>query len=153
MVFVLPQLAPDFEVTSSGTLGLDETLDLQLEVRLPAVPGDDNPLLRLLSQASTTPLVLSVTGTVAKPVFGMPSGLSVLNSLAREFNPGSGKEAKPSIPSAIGGLIQSVRKPKGSNTARSLTGSILNLIRATEKSKGEATVGDEKSAGKASRKK
>ncbi|MEI7698265.1 MAG: hypothetical protein WCK86_00605 [Planctomycetia bacterium] len=151
MVFVLPQLAPDFEVASSGTLGLDETLDLQLEVRLPAVLGDDKPLLRLLSQASTTPLVLSVTGTVAKPIFGMPGGFSLLNSLARELDPGSEGEAKPSLPSAIGGLIQSARKPKGSNSAKSIAGSILNLIRATEKSKDDTTAKDRKSDGKASR--
>ena len=151
MVFVLPQLAPDFQVVSSGTLGLDETLDLQLQVRLPAVLADDKPLLQLLSQASTAPLVLSVTGTVAKPIFGIPGGFSLLNSLARKLDPASEGESKPSLPSAIGGLIQSARQPPGPSSAKSLAGSILNLIRATEKSKKDTTAKDEKSAGKAAR--
>ena len=144
----MPQVAPDFQVASSGTLGLDETLNLQLEIRLPALLPEDKPLLRLLSQSATTPLLLSVTGTAAKPIFGMPGGFSLLNSLAKELAPESAGDSKPSLPSAIGGLIQSARKPRGPNSAKSLAGSILNLIRATEQSKADRAEKGQKSGDK-----
>jgi hypothetical protein len=64
LVFLLPELSRDIEWRSSGTVGLDETLDLRLQAQLPLDMLHDGPLMRSLSQR---PLEFKVVGTLSKP--------------------------------------------------------------------------------------
>jgi hypothetical protein len=60
----LPDIAPALVFTSSGSVGLDHSLDLLLEAPRIALPGKKTPA----DANSTAPVRLRVTGTIEKPV-------------------------------------------------------------------------------------
>ena len=76
--FLLPEMSPEFKVVSSGTVFLDETLDLELSVELPVPSDDERPALQFLRKLSSSPIVLAGKGTVSSPVVGMPEGVDFL---------------------------------------------------------------------------
>ncbi len=135
MEFQLPQVAPDFQIATSGTLRLDETLDLQLEVCLPAGLSNNHLWLRLLSLVVKSPLMLAVTGTIAEPAVGLPAGFQMLR-------PGglfSDSATANSLLGKPGGLIDRLRATGDPGARESLTGSLLNLIRAKGAGSGSET--------------
>ncbi|MFM8474782.1 MAG: hypothetical protein ACKOEO_03180 [Planctomycetaceae bacterium] len=140
MVVLLPELARNLQITTSGTIGLDEQLDLELTVNLPQLtPAADadaqqNRVLTLLAGLSKEPLRLRVTGTVSAPQFLMPEGMDIAGELLRKLAPEVADSAPPSVPSAVTGLIRSISSEDSSEATRQLPGSIINLIRAVDKS-------------------
>ena len=126
MEFQLPQVASDFQIATSGTLRLDETLDLQLEVGLPGTLSNNLLWLRLLSFVVKPPLMLAVTGTIAEPAVGLPDGFRLWNVGGLFSNSGTAN----TWPSAPGGLINSLREQGAAGARKSLTGSLLNLMQA-----------------------
>lgn len=133
--FLLPEVAPDFKVVSSGTVFLDEKLDLELSVELPVPSDDERPVLQFLRKVSSSPILLAVKGTVSSPVVGLPKGVDFPGDIARRVTPAQYTTEPSEVPTAISDLIQDVVKPgsDGSEKKKNLAGSILNLIRAVEK--------------------
>jgi len=59
-----PDIAPDLVVSSRGSVGLDHSLDIVLEIPRIVVPGKKDPA----DPKATAPVRLRVTGTIKKPV-------------------------------------------------------------------------------------
>ncbi len=145
MVVLLPELASNLQITTSGTIGLNEQLDLELAVNLPQLPATattntattdtvETPMLALLAGLTKEPLRLRVTGTVSTPQFLLPEGLDPASELLRRLAPEVVNSAPPSVPSAVTGLIRSISSEDNSEATRQLPGKIINLIRAVDKS-------------------
>jgi hypothetical protein len=64
LVFWLPELSKDIKWQTSGTVGLDESLDLTVQAQLPLTLVHEGPLVQRLAQR---PLKFNVTGTLKKP--------------------------------------------------------------------------------------
>jgi hypothetical protein len=129
MAFLLPELARDLQVTSSGTIGLDERLDLMLEISLPKVTSAGGPLLSMLAAFSAQPLQLAVKGTVSEPQLQMPAGTDLLGEITRRVSPAQYQPTAPNVTSAILEVMQNGKNnPQGSG--EKITGDVLNLIRA-----------------------
>jgi hypothetical protein len=64
LAFGLPEISPELQVRSSGSVGLDETLDLIVEIPLPLRLLGDGPLASALGNQT---LRLPVGGTLEKP--------------------------------------------------------------------------------------
>ena len=132
LVFLLPQLALELSITSSGIVHLDETLDLLLTLKMPKIVPAGRPLLALLSQLSAAPMQLRVVGTVSEPKLQLPESMDLLGDMTRRIAPAQYTEAAPPLPSAVMDLIQNVGSQDREQAKKNLPGSILNLIRAVD---------------------
>jgi hypothetical protein len=110
MTFMLPEFSSELTIRTSGSVGFDESLDLQIVV---PVPGDllgDGPLARRLAGQ---PLQLHVTGTLKKPKFGLQNSMGLLAGVSglmfrRDGEVGAdGNEAvlSDAIVDVLGGLL------------------------------------------------
>lgn len=133
MVFLLPQLAQELTVTSSGIVHLDETLELLLTVNLPKIVPAGRPFLAVLSQLTGTPMPFRVGGTVSEPHLQLPEGMNLLGDLSSRISPTQHTEEAPSLPGAVIDLMQHVGSQDQEQVKQNLPGSILNLIRAVDK--------------------
>jgi hypothetical protein len=133
--FLLPEVAPEFKVVSSGSVFLDETLELELSLELPIPSDNEGPVLQFLRKVSSSPILLAVKGTVSSPVVGLPEGVDFLGEISRRVTPAQYTAEPSGVPTFIADLIQDVVKPGSDSqvTKKNLAGSILNLIRAVEK--------------------
>ncbi len=104
--FVLPQLSPELVVRSSGSVGLDESLDLKLQIEVPESLVGTGPLARRLT---SQPLALQITGTISKPklAFGEQRGwLERLQGLLGSDGQPTGEEPLAgAILDAVRGLL------------------------------------------------
>ena len=132
LVFLLPQLAQELSITSSGIVHLDETLDLLLTLKMPKIVPAGRPLLALLSQLSAAPMQLRVVGTVSEPKLQLPESMDLLGDLTSRIAPAQYTEEAPPLPSAVMDLIQNVGSQDREQAKKNLPGSILNLIRAVD---------------------
>lgn len=132
LVFLLPQLAQDLTITSSGIVRLDETLDLLLTLNVPKIVPAGGPFLVLLSQLSEAPMQLRVVGTVSEPKLQLPEGMNLLGDLTKRIAPTQYTEEAPSLSSAVIDLIQNAGSQDREQAQQDLPGSILNLIRAVD---------------------
>lgn len=88
LAFLIPEISPELMWRTSGSVGLDETLDLLVEVKLPFGDLPDAPLLSSLTRA---PLRFRVQGTIDQPRVSPLAngdllqnlGVSVLEALQR----------------------------------------------------------------------
>lgn len=87
LMFFLPIGESEFELTSSGSVGFDETLDLKLALGLPESLLGDGPLAKFLT---SDPIVIQVSGSVDEPKIDLASTIdwndrlsSVLEALGR----------------------------------------------------------------------
>lgn len=71
LMFLLPIADSDFELTSSGSVGFDETLDLELELGFPSSLLGDGPLARFLE---SDPVVVQVSGSLDEPHLQFSAG-------------------------------------------------------------------------------
>lgn len=146
MTFLLPELANSLTVESSGTIGLDETLDLSLTIRLPqqlSLPPvrnrlTENPAFAFLGQLLQEPIRLQVSGTVSEPVLGMPDGLALLDEISRRIDPEHGTQEPPPVTQAVFEIIRSAGQADQDQAGREVPGSVLNLIRAIKAEKERA---------------
>jgi len=108
---LLPELPEEIVLKTRGSVGLDNTLDLIVEVPIPLTLLHDGPLMQRLSRK---PLELHVTGTLAEPQVNLPPGESVLQNVTElllEEDPETG--APPlaeTIMDAVGDLIERRRQ-------------------------------------------
>ena len=132
MVFLLPTIFESIRVTSSGTIHLDESLDLQLAVTMPELGAQENPFLSMLSQLTSEPLRLYVKGTVSDPQLQLPNNTDLLGEISRRVTRAQHTEEAPAVPSAVIELLQGVSKQDKDEAKEALPGNILNLIRAID---------------------
>jgi hypothetical protein len=111
MAFVLPEMSSELIVLTSGSVGLDETLDLVVEIPLPVTELHDGPLMRAIADR---PLRLQVQGTLDKPQLGLVKGDEWLQGLASDLLE-DGRAAE-----VVGNVMQTVRgllEERGEETA------------------------------------
>lgn len=150
MVFLLPKVAESLRVTSSGTIHLDESLDLQLAVTIPELGTQENRFLSMLSQLTSEPLRLSVKGTVSNPQLQLPEDTNLLGEISRRVTPAQYTEEAPAVPSAVVDLIQGVSNEDKEEAREALPGNILNLIRAIDQGVKEKAKNKPRRAGRKS---
>ncbi len=132
LVFLLPQLAQELTITSSGVVRLDETLDLLLTLNLPEIVPAGRPFMVLLSHLAAAPMQLRVVGTVSEPALQLPEGMNLLGDLTRRIAPAQYTDVPPPLPVAVKDLIQNVESQDREQANQNLPGNILNLIRAVD---------------------
>jgi hypothetical protein len=124
--FVFPDLSEALLVTSRGSVGLDETLDLVVEIPLPLTLVHDGPITRRLS---ARPLGLNIRGTLDEPRIELPADRQpwweLADALLRE-DAGSGEPAPvDAILDAVGRWLQPPTT-EGSEGERPLLEGLLN---------------------------
>lgn len=150
MVVLLPELARNLRITSSGNIGLDESLQLDLEIQLPQLAQEpaaepngsqtQSPAFAaLLAGLASQPLRIEVIGTVSQPKFALPGGMTLASEFLRRLTPvetgdTTGADQASSFPGAVFGLIRNISDSDQNSRSQQLPGSILNLIRAVDKS-------------------
>ena len=126
-VLVLPELSEDFQIETSGAVGFDQSLDLQVAIR---IPGQSRVESVLMSHLIREPLQLRVRGTLDDPQFELSEGQSVLDEVARRLSSSDDADQK-SLPGAVGSLIQGLRKDKdGKVDTGDAARGVLNVIQA-----------------------
>lgn len=150
MVFLLPEIAKELQITSEGTIQLDESLDLSLSVKVPKIVPANRPMLSFLSQLTAEPIQLAVKGTVSKPTLEMPQGLA--GGLLSGIMPAQHTTEAPAVPDAISGVLQSVTNPNKEEAGKQLTGSIFSLIKAIDQNAKQKAAADPNAAEKAKQK-
>lgn len=151
MVFLLPKMAPDLRIETSGMIHLDETLDLTVQFRLQDASPDaslaaasDKP--SLVAQLLREPVSLSVAGTVKHPIMGGASGGTLLDEIAGRLAPGQSGKSPSTVSQAVFELIRGTGLQPGAEqqtasgteqpgSAQQITGNVINLIRAIKAEK------------------
>lgn len=82
LTFLIPDLSPDLVWQTSGSVGLDETLDLEVETRLPLTLLGNGPLLRNMS---ARPVRFRVIGTLDEPRLDISEGTDLLFDWSRDL--------------------------------------------------------------------
>lgn len=93
LMFLLPMKESDFQLTSSGSVGFDETLDLKLTLGLPASLLGDGPLAKFLT---SEPIVIQVAGSVDEPRIDLAASMDWngrLSNLLETLSPGDPQNA------------------------------------------------------------
>lgn len=137
LAFLLPELASDMVIQSSGMVGLDETLDLALSLQLPQL-APSNPLMAVFSQMAQLPFTLHVQGTVDSPELVTPPGFSLMDQLARNVNPDRDTSEPPPVTNSVISLIGAAASGNADSSATQITGSVIDIIRAAQKAKENA---------------
>lgn len=132
MVFLLPELAKEMTITSSGTVYLDESIDLLLGLNVPKIVQTGKPFLTMLAQLTSMPIQLRVLGTVSEPKLQLPEGMDLLSRLTNQVTPAQHTEESRALPYAVMDLIQNVGSQDREQAKKDLPGNILNLIRAVD---------------------
>lgn len=130
MVFLLPEIAKDFCIESSGVISMNESIDLSLQFRkMPsAVPGAEPTLF---SRMFEKPMPLQVTATVDEPVVSMPAGMNLLDELARRIAPDQQLQ-QVSAAGAVADLIRATTQPGNPASGQEIAGGVFNLIRSIQ---------------------
>ena len=108
LAFGLPEVSEDLVIRSSGSVGLDETLDLRVEIPIPLSllrernEGGEPPRLR-------KPIVLVVRGTLDEPKVELPDdktwATELVDRLLLENQPGEDQPLVDSLRETLGGLL------------------------------------------------
>lgn len=89
LAFGLPTVSEDLVFRTSGSVGLDESLDLLVEVPLLGEVLGDGPIA---SQLAGRKLQVQVRGTIEEPRLTLPKGELLLQNLLAEITGGEGGE-------------------------------------------------------------
>jgi len=136
LTLVIPEISDELLIRTRGTVGLDETIDIQVTINLPARVTARIPVLGSLTQA---PLELTLTGTLSNPRVSLPAGRDILDELANRLTSPNGEspdQPAPTLSGAIGTVVDGLNadrtgKPDIEKTARG----IFDIIRATRDQK------------------
>ena len=112
-------------MVSTGSVGLDETIDLQLEVPIPLTLIRDGPLARRLSQR---PLLFHVSGTLERPVLKFRGNKGWLDELVNILDADSDSAEPSHVARTILGIVDDVMEPD-SETGKSPLEEVLQRIR------------------------
>lgn len=139
--FVLPEISESIEVRSAGSVGLDESLDIQLSLVVPESLAATIPLLKPFIGK---PVEVNVTGTLDEPIVGLPNDQRIAEYVASRLvpTPDGNPEALPAaIIRLVDGVADPARHPQ--DRVQTLPGTVLNLIRSVrEKRRQQAESGE-----------
>jgi hypothetical protein len=107
LAFGLPEVSPDLVIRTSGSVGIDESLDLIVEVPIPVDRVFDGPLAQ---QIGSRPLKLQVTGTLDEPDIGLPRDGNPLGELLGGLM-GDGEPGEQSAADTVLGILDRVLAP------------------------------------------
>ncbi len=112
--FFLPELSDRIVFRTSGSVGLDETLDLYVDVHLPVDQLLDNPLTRAISDHG---IAVHFTGTLDEMQLSLPKGRGFLADLASDIpllgEGGDKRDIAEAIVGGLGKLLDSRRDENG----------------------------------------
>ena len=104
LALILPQGERSIEIVSSGSVGLDETLDLTVSIKLPeGLLGKGTVRDALTSQ----PLELAVTGTLEAPKLRLSGKQGIFKSFGNLIE-STGKDSSESNPAEVGAAISDI---------------------------------------------
>jgi hypothetical protein len=137
LTLLIPELASDLMIQTSGWVDLEENIDVQILVNVSALASSR---IEILSSLMQVPLEIRMTGTLKHPRISLPAGRNMLDQLTGRFGVltgienTSGTSGKPNLPGAIsdliGGLVgDSEGKPDAKKTARGIFDLIQSLQR------------------------
>ena len=104
LAFILPHGEKSIDIVSSGSVGLDETLDLTLEIKLPDGLLGTGVVRDALTRE---PLVLKVTGTLASPKIRLAGKTGILQSVGNLIDI-IGDDPKESGADTVGNAISDI---------------------------------------------
>lgn len=107
LALLLPNGDSSIEFTSSGSVGLDETLDLLVNVKLPNQMLGGGQLIQALTKA---PIVFAISGTLDQPKIELAKGGSGLIDSVRDLAAGETptEESQETLNEAISGAVDVV---------------------------------------------
>ncbi len=128
LTLLIPELAHDLTIRTSGWVDLNENIDIQILVN---VSGLASSRIELLSSLMQAPLEVRMTGTLRHPRISLPGGQNMLDQLKGRFSglAGGGNSARGNgqtnltgaINDLVGGLVgDSEKKPDVPRTARGI---------------------------------
>jgi hypothetical protein len=130
MTFMLPGLSSELQIRTSGSVGLDETLDLQVVIPMPRDLLGDIPLAQRLAGQ---PLQVRVKGTLQDPKFGLDKSAGLLAGVTGLIRSGHvDGDAEGSTPPLSHALVDLVGGLLGDaeDVGDSEGGSMLDRLRA-----------------------
>ncbi|MCP4785261.1 MAG: hypothetical protein GY903_25730 [Fuerstiella sp.] len=134
LAFLLPEIADQMLIESSGMVGLDETLDLALQVQLPLI-APSSPFMAFISKLTLAPITLQVKGTVSEPqLIGPP----ILDELSRRIAPEQHTQQPSDVTGAVMQLLGTATTPNKTQGAEALPSGIIGLVRAIKKAREDA---------------
>ncbi|NQV22739.1 MAG: hypothetical protein HQ518_00085, partial [Rhodopirellula sp.] len=136
LTLLVPELARDLTIQTSGWVDLDENIDVRIVVNFSGVIASRNEILNSLTQA---PLELHMTGTLKNPKISLPAGRDIFDELAGRLGDMTGRDPseavnrQPNLTGAISDLVGGLvgdqdKKPDAKRTARG----IFDLIRSIQ---------------------
>ncbi len=136
LTLLIPELASDLSIQTSGWVDLDENIDVRILINLSGVISSRIEMLNSLTQA---PLEIRMTGTLKNPRISLPAGRNLLDRFAGGLDELTGRDGSenggqsPNVAGAIsdvlGGLVRDKgEKPDVKKTARG----IFDLIRSIQ---------------------
>ena len=128
LTLLVPEIASDLTIRTSGWVDLDENIDIQILVN---VSGLASSRIELLSSLMQAPLEIRMTGTLNRPRIRLPAGQNLLDQLTGRFGEltsggestrGTGKSnLTGAISDLVGGLVEdSDARPDVKETARGI---------------------------------
>ena len=128
LALLLPHGESNIGITSSGSVGIDESLDLNVAIQLPASMLGKS---RIAQRLSEDPIEIAIGGTLQEPKVGLPQKASWVQSIERiiSADENSEQEGNPddslenAVIDLIGGLLE--RAPdrrRGERTPRDADG-------------------------------
>ncbi|HRX77850.1 MAG TPA: hypothetical protein P5307_02250 [Pirellulaceae bacterium] len=112
--FLLPEISKDMEWRTSGFVGLDETLDLDVKARLPFSLAGDGPLASRLAER---PIELHIGGTIDQPKLELPKDRNWLQEAASLVGGGDVSEGVEPLAGAVLELLEQARLRREENAA------------------------------------
>jgi hypothetical protein len=136
LTLLVPELASDLTIQTSGWVDLEENIDIQILVN---VSGLASSRIEILSSLMQAPLEVRMTGTLSHPRISLPGGQNMLDQLKGRFGEltGVGDSSRGSngtnltgaITDLVGGLVgDSDAKPDVKKTARGIF-DLIEVIR------------------------
>jgi hypothetical protein len=122
LVFGLPEVSPDLVIRTSGSVGLDRTLDLHVEVPILLDMAFSGPLAQRISGKS---IHLVVTGTLDAPTVSLPPDQGAWQQFARMLSDEPG-EADGVVADDIAGLARDLL-PAARATAENVADALARI--------------------------
>ncbi|MFO0869584.1 MAG: hypothetical protein U0935_11685 [Pirellulales bacterium] len=128
--FGLPDLGPDVQLESRGSVGLDRSLDLEVSIPIPARLVLDRPLFRQLSEQ---PLRLHVTGSLDEPQLALAEDQNWLGQIVRQFAASRAKPGAAPSPDAAPGETDPTtpERPSSADPPADLSSSLADPLLET----------------------
>lgn len=126
--FVLPEISNELVLKTTGSVGIDETLDLVLSVNVPKTMTEQYAVLAAFSDK---PIEVAIKGSFDKPAVGLPNDSTLAGYIAQRLVPTP--DGKPEgLTQAILRLVSGAGDKADPKPTETITGGVLNLIRSLQ---------------------